>query len=56
VGIHFCVGAALARTEGQIVFSTLIQRLPNIRMVEEKPNWDLQKPNSRMLKTLPVLF
>jgi len=56
VGIHFCVGATLARAEGQIVFSTLIERLPNIRLVEEKPNWDLQKPNSRMLKTLPVLF
>jgi len=56
VGIHFCVGAALARTEGQIVFSTLIERLPSIRLVEEKPNWDLQKFNSRMLKSLPVLF
>ena len=56
VGIHFCVGAALARTEGQIVFSTLMKRLPNIRLVDEKANWDLQKPNSRMLKTLPVMF
>ena len=56
VGIHFCVGATLARTEGQIVFSTLMKRLPNIRLVDEKPNWDLQKPNSRMLKTLPVQF
>ncbi len=56
VGIHFCVGATLARTEGQIVFSTLMKRLPNIRLVDEKPNWDLQKPNSRMLKTSPVQF
>ena len=56
LGIHFCVGATLARTEGHIVFSTVIERLPNIRLVEENPNWDLQKPNSRMLKTLPVVF
>jgi hypothetical protein len=56
VGIHFCVGATLARTEGHIVFSTVMQRLPNIRLVDEKPTWDLQKPNSRMLKTLPVQF
>ena len=56
VGVHFCVGAPLARTEGQIVFSTVMARLPKIRLVEEKPDWDLQKPNSRMLKTLPVLF
>ncbi len=54
LGIHFCVGALLARTEGQIVFSTVMRRLPNLRMVEEKPDWDLHKPNSRMLKTLPV--
>ena len=56
LGIHFCVGATLARTEGQIVFSTVMARLPNIRLVDEKPNWDLQKPNSRMLKTLQVVF
>ena len=56
VGPHTCVGAALARTEGQIVFSTLLARLPGIRLVEERPNWDLSKPNSRMLKTLSVRF
>ena len=55
-GIHFCVGAYLARTEAQVVFKTVLDRLPNIRLVEEKPTWDLTKPNSRMLKTLPVLF
>ena len=56
LGIHFCVGAPLARAEGQIVFSTVMARLPKIRLVDEKPDWDLQKPNSRMLKTLPVVF
>ncbi len=56
VGIHFCVGAQLARTEGQIVFTTVMDRLPGLRLVEDKPNWDMEKPNSRMLKSLPVLF
>ncbi len=55
LGAHFCVGALLARTEGQVVFSTLIKRLPNIRLVDERPDWDIYKPNSRMLKALPVL-
>jgi pimeloyl-[acyl-carrier protein] synthase len=55
-GNHFCVGATLARTEAQVVFSTVMERLPGIRLVQETPDWDLQKPNSRMLKTLPVLF
>ncbi len=53
-GPHFCVGALLARTEGQVVFSTLLARLPHARLVHEKPDWDIHKPNSRMLKTLPI--
>jgi cytochrome P450 len=56
LGVHFCVGATLARTEGDIVFSTLMTRLPEIRLVDEEPHWDLQKPNSRMMKTLDVVF
>ncbi len=56
LGVHFCVGATLARTEGDIVFSTLLARLPEMRLVGEKPHWDLQKPNSRMMKTLDVVF
>jgi len=56
VGVHFCVGATLARAEGQIVFLTVMERLPGLRLVEDKPNWDIEKANSRMLKSLPVLF
>jgi pimeloyl-[acyl-carrier protein] synthase len=56
VGIHFCVGAVLSRTEGQIVFGTLLDRALEVRLVNEAPSWDLNKPNSRMLKTLPVAF
>jgi cytochrome P450 len=56
LGIHFCVGAALARAEAQVVFSTVMERLPGISLINERPDWDLQKPNSRMLKTLPVQF
>lgn len=55
-GIHFCVGAPLARTEGYIVLSTVLERLPGLRLIEEMPTWDLQKPAARVLKTLPVEF
>ncbi|MEJ2419904.1 MAG: hypothetical protein P8Y45_23885, partial [Exilibacterium sp.] len=32
MGIHYCVGAPLARLEGRIAFQTLLARLPNLRL------------------------
>jgi cytochrome P450 len=55
-GAHFCVGATLARTEGCIAVGTLIKRLPNLRLVDPKPDWDIEKRNSRVLKSLLVRF
>ncbi len=55
-GVHFCIGASLSRTEGLIVFDTILRRLPDIRLVDEKPHWDVAKRNSRVLKTLEVEF
>lgn len=33
-GIHYCLGAPLARLEGQIAFTTLLSRLPEVRLPE----------------------
>jgi cytochrome P450 len=40
-GIHFCLGAPLGRLELQLSFATLIDRFPDLQLVEE-PRW---KPN-----------
>lgn len=31
-GIHYCLGAPLSRLEGQIAISTLVKRVPNLRL------------------------
>ena len=39
-GIHYCVGAQLARIEGEIAIATLLHRLPNLRLEEaDHPDW-----------------
>jgi cytochrome P450 len=55
-GIHFCIGAQLARLEAEIVFATLLRRMPALRLVDpEKPSW---RPSFtlRGLTTLPVAW
>jgi cytochrome P450 len=38
-GIHFCIGAALAYTEAEIAFTTLLERTPGLRLLDEVPAW-----------------
>ena len=54
-GIHFCLGAPLARVEGQIAIGTLARRLPNLALATDKLEY---RPSLtlRGLKTLPVRF
>jgi cytochrome P450 len=36
-GIHYCLGAALARLEGQVVVGSLVQRFPGLELRTEYP-------------------
>ncbi len=56
LGAHFCVGAPLARIEAYIAIGTALWRFPNLTLVDDKPDWDLSKRTSRMLRKLPVRF
>ena len=38
-GIHFCLGAPLARIEGEIAIRTVIERLPNLRLDTNTVEW-----------------
>ncbi len=55
LGIHFCLGAPLARLESEIAFATLLQRFPTLRLAGE----DVEREGGmvfRGLKRLPLLF
>ena len=56
-GIHVCLGAPLARLEGDIAFTTLLKRLPNLRLSvpRESITWRVSG-NLRGLTALPVAF
>jgi cytochrome P450 len=54
-GLHFCLGAWLARLEAQITLDAVLARLPGLTLAEEAPRW---KPMIflRGLESLPVTW
>ena len=54
-GIHFCLGAPLARAEGQIAFRSLMERLPAPRLAADDVEWG-GTFILRGLKNLPITF
>lgn len=54
-GIHFCLGAPLARVEGQIAFTEVARRIPDLELAADEPEY---KENIvlRGLASLPLQF
>ncbi len=52
-GIHFCIGAALARAEAQIAISSLLARCPDLELGSDQLEWK-SIPVFRGLTSLPI--
>ena len=53
IGAHFCLGNHLARLNMDIMFTSILKRIPGIRLATEKPEFRIGI-TSRGLKALPV--
>jgi cytochrome P450 len=53
MGIHFCLGAPLARMEGEVAFQTLTREVPHLQLGATQPDWRAGLV-LRGLQTLPV--
>lgn len=53
-GVHVCIGSALAKLEGQIVFETLSQRFPDMRLDDTFVSQWKPHPVFRGQKALPI--
>ena len=54
-GLHYCVGAALARLEGQIAVNSVLRCLPKVQLAHDNLEW-YRNFTLRGLKSLPVAF
>jgi cytochrome P450 len=54
-GPHFCLGAPLARLEGEIALGALLERFPRMKLETEAPQYR-SNPVLRGLVSLPVSF
>ena len=52
-GVHHCLGATIARVEGQEVFSALAERYPNLESTVRETKYQ-ESLTFRSVKSLPV--
>ncbi len=55
-GIHFCIGAPLARLEGRVALNILLDRFPDLRTDPDDPPVFIPSPIMTGVKKLPLLL
>jgi cytochrome P450 len=55
-GVHACLGAPLARLEGQVALESLFRRYPDLRLAVPKDETTWAPSFLRSLTGLPLLF
>jgi cytochrome P450 len=56
MGAFYCLGAALARMEAQVCFTTLLRRLPNLRPGAGERRIETSTPLGRQYKSIPIAW
>nr|MDT0660534.1 cytochrome P450 [Micromonospora sp. DSM 115978] len=54
-GIHFCIGAPLARLEARVALNVLLDRFPNLRTDPDDPPQFIRSPLMTGVRRLPLL-
>lgn len=55
-GIHYCIGAALARLEARVALPDLLERLPGLALAADEPWQPRRAPHVHGPQRLPVRF
>ena len=53
-GVHFCIGAPLARLEARVALRALLERWPRLELATGQVEWQTEKALFRCVRSLPV--
>ena len=53
-GVHFCIGAPLARLEAKVALRAILERMPTIELAANHVEWQDEKALFRCVRSLPV--